>query len=284
MPATWEIIITGCGTSHGNPPWGYPEHWSDDPRDQRRRSGAVLLGPGHEVLLIDAGPDLMHQLRDPERRWDGRGYPAGSVTRCDGVLLTHAHADHSHGLNDLRHLNRLTGAPIPLYGADVHLAEVQGMFPYCFARGVAPVPGEPAQPAYGAWAPALIARHLVDGVVHPIAGLPVTLLPMSHGPAGRTTAFRCGGLGYLTDLKSIDPVHDHALAGLDLLVLDMLREQPHETHLCWAEAQALIARLRPRRTVLTHMGHEVRYADWQPRLPADVVMAIDGLRLPFSAG
>src|SRR3954466_15505408 len=105
MPA-WELIITGCGTSHGNPPWGLPGAWSEDPRDRRRRSGALLRGPRGQVLLIDAGPDLMYQLRDPDLTWDGVTYPTGSVVRCDGVLLTHDHADHVNGLNDLRHLNR----------------------------------------------------------------------------------------------------------------------------------------------------------------------------------
>jgi len=271
---SWQIVITGCGTSHGNPPWGQPTHWSSDPRDRRRRSGAMLFGPDGAVVLIDTGPDLAHQLRDPDLSWDGTSYPAACVTRIDAVLLTHDHADHSHGLNDLRHVNRLMGMrSIPIYGDREHLEALGAMFPYCFGFG---------EQAYQGYRPTLRQVALIDDEPLVIAGLTVIPFAMSHGPAGRTTGFRCGGLGYLTDLKDLPAAADAHLQELDLLVLDMLREAPHETHLCWAEAQAIIARLRPRATVLTHMGYEVRYAEWEARLPAGVTMARDGLRLPFA--
>ena len=175
---------------------------------------------------------------------------------------------------DLRHVNRLMGMrSIPIHGHRLHLDGIGSMFPYCFGFG---------EQAYQGYRPSLRQVAMVDDQPVTIAGLEVIPFAMSHGSAGRTTGFRIGGLGYLTDLKELPPSADAHLRGLDLLVLDMLREAPHETHLCWAEAQAMIARLRPRRTVLTHMGHEVRYAEWEPRLPAGVVMARDGLRLPFA--
>jgi phosphoribosyl 1,2-cyclic phosphate phosphodiesterase len=273
IAATWELLITGCGTSHGNPPWGSPQLWSEDPRDLRRRAGAVLSGPAGQVILIDAGPDLMHQMRDPDRTWDGRSYPSGNITRCDAVLLTHDHADHSHGINDLRHLNRLMGGqPIPMFGAAEHLDAVMAMFPYCFGR---------KEEFYHLGSPAVVATPMADGVLTDVAGLPVLAFPMSHGPAGRTTGFRCGGMAWLTDLKVLPAEADTRLQGLDLLVLDMLREQPHSTHLSWSEAEAIIARLAPQRTVLTHMGYEVHYREWESRLPAGVTMAFDGLRCRF---
>ncbi len=273
--ATWDIIITGCGTSHGNPPFGMPDLWSTDPRDARRRSGAILCGPDEQIILIDCGPDLLHQLRDPLRRWDGLSYPADCVTRVDAVLMTHDHADHAHGLNDLRHVNRLMGMrSIPIHGHATHLRALRTMFPYCFGE---------SDLAYVGYRPALEALPLTDGRVQIIAGLNVVPFAMSHGPAGRTSGFRCGDLGYLTDLKELPTAADAYLQGLDLLVLDMLREKPHETHLCWAEAEAIIERLRPQRTVLIHMGHEVRFADWIERLPPGVTMAVDGLRLRFNA-
>jgi phosphoribosyl 1,2-cyclic phosphate phosphodiesterase len=273
--ADWRIVLTGTGTSHGNPPWGVPGWWSTDPRDLRRRSGAVLLGPDGAVVLIDCGPDLMHQMRDPFRTWDGRSYPADAVVRCDAVLLTHDHADHSHGVNDLRHLNRLMGGrPIPIYGHAGHLATVQGMVPYAFGGG---------EDAYHLARPCLVAVPMADGVPVSVGPLQVTACALSHGPAGRTTGFRCGGLGYLTDLKELPEEAAALLHGLEVLVLDMLRAEPHPTHLCWAEAQAIMSRLLPRRTILTHMGPEVRHADWVHRLPADVIMACDGHVEPFHA-
>lgn len=272
--ADWRIVITGCGTSHGNPPWGYREHWSEDPRDHRRRSGALLLGPEGEVILIDTGPDLMHQLRDPYKDWDGRSYPERCITRCNAVLLTHDHADHAHGLNELRHLNRLMrGEGITIYGQENHLYEVTRMYPYCFASGDADV--------YQMATPVLRTEHVEDHRTVDVAGLPVTLFDMSHGPYGRVSGLRLGRAAYCTDCKFIPDESFAFLDDLDLLVLDMLREQSHISHFNWEEAEQVIERVRPKRTVLVHMGHEVRYAEWAKRLPEGVEMGYDGWYADF---
>ncbi|MEK7412328.1 MAG: MBL fold metallo-hydrolase [Planctomycetota bacterium] len=274
MPSDWEFTITGCGTSHGNPMWGVPEWWSPDPRDRRRRSGAFLRGPTGQVILFDCGPDLAHQMTDPYRDWDGYSYPTRSINRCDAVLLTHDHADHSHGINDLRHLDRLMHFAkqrlpdgIPIFGHPAHLDPIGLTFPYCFGAGL---------DTYALSKPALRLVPLQDEQPTVIAGMPVTAVAMEHGPAGRTTGFRCGSMAYLTDLKTLPKAADALLHGLDLLVMSMLRDEPHPTHQNWHEAQAVIRRLRPRWTVLTHMGPEVRYAEWIPRLHHGITMAVDG--------
>ncbi|TVR13672.1 MAG: MBL fold metallo-hydrolase [Planctomycetota bacterium] len=267
--AIWTLVITGCGTSHGNPPWGVPELWSSDPRDLRRRSGAALLGPAGQVLLIDCGPDLMQQLRDPFANWDGVGYPEQCICRCDGVLLTHAHADHSHGLNDLRHINRLMGGGgITLYGSAEHLDEVQAMFPYCFGRTNA---------YYHQGNPVLQTQAVDIGQQYHVGDLPVTPWPVEHGPAGLVLAWGLGDrAGYITDAKTIGAQTRSAMRGKDLLVLNMLQEDPHVSHLNWQECYEVLEDLRPRRAVLTHMGYSVRWQEWQDRLPPGVELAYDG--------
>lgn len=268
----WKLVITGCGTSHGNPPWGYPEYWSDDPRDHRRRSGAMVLGPDGQCFLIDTSPDLMHALRNPYKHEPSYRYPQDAVERCDAVFMTHDHADHCHGLNDLRHLNRLMKAEIPVYGNKQHIDEIHRMFPYCFAD---------ADALYNKGSPALRRMPLEDNVCTQIHGLPVTVVEMNHGPAGRVSGYRFANLAYLTDLKVLPTKAEAYLQNLDVLVMNMLREEEHPTHQNWQEAQALIERLQPRKTILTHMGYEVHYQPWQQKLPSGVEMAYDGMTVYF---
>ena len=193
----WEFIITGCGTSHGNPPWGYPRFWSSDPRDHRRRSGAVLKGPQGQIILFDCGPDLAHQCMDPYKNWDHSEYPTQCITRCDGLLLTHTHADHCHGINELRHINRLmNGASIPIYGHTEHLAELRRSFPYCFGETTA---------SYRMGNPLLETHDISPNQTFCCAGLTIQAIPLSHGPAGLVHGYRIGEFAYLTDCKSLIP-------------------------------------------------------------------------------
>ena len=223
--------------SHGNPAWGYPEYWSTDPKDNRRRAGGALMGPDGEVILIDCGPDLVHQMRDPFRDWDGLSYPERCITRCDGVLLTHAHADHCHGLNDLRHFNRLMGRDITLYGNDQHLAELRTMFAYSFGSG---------DVAYQVANPMLHTQALEIGERIEVAGLQVTPFELNHGPPGLVYAWKLGhNASYITDAKSVPQETRVTLRDLDLLVVNMLQEKSHVTHMNWEECQELLTILSP---------------------------------------
>ena len=266
----WQLVITGCGTSHGNPIIGLPDRWSDDPRDQRRRTAAILQR-GEQSILIDCGPDLLAQLRDPYCSWDGLSYPQYAITSTMAVLMTHEHADHSHGINDLRLLNRLQKKTVPIYADHVHADKLLTQFAYCFAGD-----------ATGAWRPGLEARPFSVGDQLLIDGWPIQTMPLQHGPAGPVTGFRFGDLAYLTDVKTILPDAWQYLDGLDTLVLGVLREEPHATHMHVAEALEVVQRLRPRRCVFTHLGLEVRYADLASRLPVGVEPAFDGLALPIN--
>ena len=247
---------------------GVPEFWSDDPRDHRRRSGAILLADDGRVILMDCGPDLSHQLTDPYKTWDRQHYPDDCIVRCDGLLLTHDHADHSHGINELRHLNRLMGGDsITIYGSDSHLNILEQSFPYCFGSGYG---------TYRLSQPALQTQRINWQQEVVVAGMRCLPLEVSHGPAGPVTAFRCGNMAYVTDAKEVPPQTMAQLQQLDLLVLGCLREEPHNTHLNWQEASALIEQLQPDHTVLVHSGYEVRYAEWEQWLPANVTLAYDG--------
>lgn len=269
-PSEWQMVITGCGTSHGNPVFGLPDRWSTDPRDQRRRTAAILRR-GTESILIDCGPDLLAQLRDPYCTWDGMQYPQYAVTSTLGVLMTHEHADHSHGINDLRLLNRLQKKPVPVHADQEHLDLLMRQFEYCFA-------GDDT----GAWRPGLVGHAFRVGDRLTIDGWPIQTVPLQHGPAGPVTGFRFGDLAYLTDVKTVLTGAWQHLEDLDTLVLGVLREEPHATHLSVSEALEVVQRLRPRRTVFTHLGLEVRYADLAAKLPVGIEPAFDGLTLPVA--
>lgn len=277
-PEGWRLVILGCGTSHGNPQWGCPAQWSADPKDARRRAGAALLGPTGQIVLIDCGPDLVDQCRDPFKKWDGKKYPEDSLNRCDAVLLTHDHADHLHGLNDLRHLTRLMGGRgIPIYAYGRYLSEAQRMFPYAFGLGS----GLEAAPQHYRYSlPVLIPKPIAPSQVFSVAGIAVESVMVSHGPAGPVAAWRMWDrVGYCTDCKVIPPRSMERLKGLDLLVITMLQSKAHPTHMNFAETMSMLEYLKPRRAVLTHLGPDVIYSTWQDRLPGFVSIAYDGLTL-----
>lgn len=228
---------------------------SDDPRDRRTRCSVWVRFADGTDLLIDTSPELRLQAL------------AVGLTHLHAVLFTHAHADHTAGLDDMRAFNSLQQERIPVYADANTEAAFHQRFAYIF--------DEPPLPFFGG-KPAL-ALHRVDGPFA-INGHAIVPVPVPHG---RTTVigFRFGTFAYVTDAAQVPPASRDLLRGLDLLVLNALREQPHPVHLSISQSLDVIADVQPRRAYLTHMSDDVLHAVDDAKLPPRVHFAYDGLRL-----
>jgi phosphoribosyl 1,2-cyclic phosphate phosphodiesterase len=249
-----RVTILGCGASGGVPLLGCtcPVCTSTDPRDRRRRS-SVLIDVGTTKLLVDASPDLRQQLMDAD------------AARLDAVLFTHAHADHCHGIDDLRLVCRAMDGALPAYGTSDTLDELKRRFGYAF---------DPRGPASGWFKPALLARAF-DGPFE-IGDVVIRPFRQAHGPRATTLGFRVGDFAYSTDVSDLDDLAFEALAGLDTWVVDCQSIVPSYVHSHLERTLEWIERARPRRAVLTHMGHEMGFATIAAGLPRGVEPGYDG--------
>lgn len=251
-----KVTMLGCG-----PSWGVPRIGGDwgqcdpgNPRNRRRRV-SVLVEDAGSVLLIDTSPDLREQLL------------SAGVRRIDAVLLTHAHADHLHGIDDLRTVNQLMQRPIPLYAAAETLAEIRQRFGYVFDSIK---PGR-QNPFYKP----VLEPNPVEGAFR-AAGLDILSFTQDHG-FSKTLGFRIEGFGYSTDVIELDDRAFAALAGVELWIVDCIRRRPHVTHSHLEKTLGWIERLRPQRAVLTHMDESLDYETLRRELPAGVEPGYDGL-------
>jgi phosphoribosyl 1,2-cyclic phosphate phosphodiesterase len=252
-----QLTFLGTGTSFGVPQvgCGCRTCQSTDPRDRRMRSSVLVEDQGRRVL-IDTGPELRLQLI------------AAGVTRLDAVLYTHSHADHVHGIDDLRALSmRLRGEGLPVYGPAATLDEIRERFAYIFD-------GAPARP--GTSKPQLRLEPLTAECPAAVGGLTVLPIALPHGDQV-VFGYRFGRLAYLTDVKAVPPAARDLLSGLDVLVLNALLPRPHPLHLSIEEAVATAQALGARRTLLTHLAHEVPHAALAATLPDGIEPAYDGL-------
>ncbi|HEV8149727.1 MAG TPA: MBL fold metallo-hydrolase [Gemmatimonadales bacterium] len=251
-----RLTLLGTGTSSGVPQLGCDcaVCHSGDPRDRRFRT-AALIELGETALLIDTPPELRLQLL------------AAGTRRIDAVLYTHEHADHVHGIDDLKLFSIGRAAPLPLYGSDATLAFLRTSYRYIFAPD--------AQPYSGTTTPRLTLQLLEAGRLTDVAGIPVLPLAFAHGH-GRVLGFRIGPLGYVTDAKAVGEAERAALEGVELLVLNALWWRPHPTHLSIPEAVAAAKSIGARRTVLTHLTHETGHAELAARLPSGIEPGYDG--------
>lgn len=257
-----RVTLLGTGASAGVPMIGGPDGFGDwgncDPaeaRNRRRRSSIVLEG-GQGSLLVDTAPELREQLI------------SCGIKEIDSILYTHAHADHITGLDDVRILNRIAGRPLAAYGTQATLDDLAARFPYAF---------RPWKPP-GFYRPVLEPATVAPGESLAVAGLSVRLFDQDHGFT-RTLGLRVGGFGYSTDVFELDEAAFAVLEGVDTWVVGCFQRPPHHTHAPLGKVLGWVERLRPRRTVLTHMGTDMDWAWLSANLPAGVEPGHDGLVL-----
>lgn len=265
---TLSFTILGCGSSGGVPRVG--QGWGkcdpNNPKNRRRRCSILVsrgaddaAAQGVTQVLVDTGPDLREQLIDAQ------------IRRLDAILYTHPHADHTHGVDDLRGLVILNGRKIPAYMDEPTSRSLTHKFDYVF---VTPP---------GSYYPPLLTEHrlhlgrpaTIDG---PGGAIEATPFRLDHGDMD-ALGFRFGDVAYTPDLHAIPPESESYLEGLDLWIIDALRHQRHGTHLSVGQALALTERFKPRRAVLTDLHVDLDYEALKAILPPHVTPAFDGMRL-----
>lgn len=251
-----RVTILGSGTSGGVPradgEWGRCD--PTEPKNRRRRVSLLVQANGAN-LIVDTSPDLRVQCLD------------ANVRRIDAVLYTHDHADHTHGIDDLRAFSFAVGGTVPVWGDAKTLATLQRRFDYVFvSRG-----------GY----PAICQANEIDGPFR-AAGIEVRPFAQRHG-RGTSLGFRFGPVAYSTDLNALDEAAFAALAGVEVWIVDALRREPHPTHAHLDLTLDWIARVRPKRAILTHMTWGMDYATLKRELPPGVEPAYDGLTIDLPA-
>ncbi len=250
-----KVTFLGTATSSGLPVIGCDCDVcrSPDPRNHRYRASVLMQWDEHRVV-VDTGPEFRLQV-----------IRAG-LRRLDAVLLTHEHADHIFGLDDVRFFSAQCAGPLPLYAEERTARAVRESFPYIFNGRDTP----------GTFRPS-IAIRTVEGPFE-LFGRTVTPIRVMHGEMP-ITAYRVGGFAYATDVSAIPEESEEALRGLDTLVIGALRRWPHPTHFTLQEALEAIERLAPGRAYLTHIGHDLEHEEISATLPPNVALSYDGLEI-----
>jgi phosphoribosyl 1,2-cyclic phosphate phosphodiesterase len=251
-----KVTILGCGGSGGVPLLG--NNWGKcdptNPKNYRLRPSIFIEVDGVNIL-IDTSPDLRQQLL------------AANIQKIDAVFYTHAHADHLHGIDDLRGINRLMQAVIPVYADRPTLDEIEKSFGYVFKL----IPG-----GQGYFRPQL-QPNLIEAY-QPFTFKNLSILPLDqdHGTM-RSLGFRIGNFAYSTDVVTMPPESMAALNGLDTWIVDCFIDEPHHTHAHVEKALGWIAELKPKRAIFTHMSARLDYEKLSAKCPPGVEPAYDGM-------
>jgi phosphoribosyl 1,2-cyclic phosphate phosphodiesterase len=261
-PRSFSLTLLGTGTSTGVP---IPTCRcrvcrSREPRNRRLRASAWLRA-GDASILIDTSTDLRQQaLR-------------ARIERVNAVLYTHPHADHIHGIDELRAYNFTQRATIPVYGNEWTESELLSRFPYIFKPG----------PVEGGGIP-LLEFHRLDAKAErlDVAGVEIVPISLQHG-SKECVGYRVKEIAYVTDCSYIPDQSLDRLKGLSVLILDCLRLEPHGTHFHLSQALETISRVKPKRAFLTHLGHDFDYRTFNRGLPRGVRLAYDGLTVRSDA-
>jgi phosphoribosyl 1,2-cyclic phosphate phosphodiesterase len=255
-----KVTLLGTGGSAGVPMIGGDDGSGDwgacdpaEPRNRRTRS-SIVIESENQRLLVDTAPDMRTQLLDCR------------IPGVDAILFTHAHADHITGLDDVRVLNRIANRPLPAFATDQTLAEITRRFGYAF---------RPWDPPHF-YRPVLQAIPIKPGDTIDTAGASVRVFAQNHGRVD-TLGLRVGAFGYSTDVVALDEDAFATLEGIDTWVVDCFLRETHWTHANITIVETWVDRLKPRRTILTHMGTEMDWAWMQANLPPGIEPGYDGM-------
>lgn len=252
-----KITILGCGASSGSPLIG-----GEMPANQKNiRTRASIFIEGESTnILIDTSPDLRMQAI------------INKIARVDAVLFTHAHADHTHGIDDIKSFNYVKRSAIPAYSNEVTIKELQTRFDYCFR---APTPEH-------GWFRPCLEPHVIEPL-KPFQVGEFEILPIRqiHTKTMDSLGFRIGNFAYCTDVKYFPPESESALKNLDLWIVDALKKYPAPTHSDLKQTLEWIKKYQPRKAVLTHLSYEMDYAELETALPDGVEAAYDGLVVSY---
>jgi len=248
------VTFLGTGTSHGIPVIGCDCQVckSDNPKDQRTRSSIWIQEAGVDLLIDTATEFRLQALRC-------------GISKVDAVLYTHCHADHVFGFDDLRIFSQRSGKAVPIYGNSGTIQEIKEVFSYVFRKT-----------QIGGGKPQVVPQIVEDSF--DVAEIRITPIPVYHGDIP-IYGYRVGDLAYVTDCSSLPEESLKLLAGLKVLILGVVRYEPHPTHMHVDGALELVEKLKPEKTYFTHISHLLAHETVNAQLPANVELAYDGLQI-----